>query len=89
MIDVVAVRYLGEFKLEIEFSDGTAGVQDFEFIGDKSGPMAAPLKDADHIARVFIEDGALTWPNGYDWDPMALYDDMKKAGLLHRKDAAE
>ncbi len=23
------------------------------------------------------------------WDPIALHDDMKKAGLLHRKDAAE
>jgi|ERR1700730_14546470 hypothetical protein len=89
IIDVVAARYLGNFKLEIEFSDGTAGVQDFEFIADKTGPMATPLKDPGYFARVFIEDGALTWPNGYDWDPIALHDDMKKAGLLHRKDAAE
>ena len=35
MIDVVAVRYLGNFKLEVEFSDATAGVQDFEFIAEK------------------------------------------------------
>ena len=89
MLDVVAVRYLSGFKLEIEFSDGTAGVMDFTLITDKTGPMAAPLKDAGYFARGFIEDGALTWPNGYDWDPMALHDDMKKAGLLHRKDAAE
>ena len=51
--------------------------------------MAEPLKDAAYFARVFIEDGALTWPNGYDWDPIALHDEMKAAGLLRRADAAE
>jgi hypothetical protein len=51
--------------------------------------MAEPLKEPAYFARVFIEDGALTWPNGYDWDPIALHDDMKTAGLLRRADAAE
>ena len=89
MIDVIDVHSLGDFKLEIEFSDGTTGVRDFQSIADKTGSMAEPLKDPAYFARVFIEDGALTWPNGYDWDPIALHDDMKKAGLLRRVDAAE
>jgi len=89
MIDVTGVRHLGGFRLEIEFSDGTAGVRDFRFVTEKTGPMAEPLKDPAYFARVFIDDGALTWPNGYDWDPTALHDDMKKAGLLRRVDAAE
>jgi hypothetical protein len=89
MIDVIGVRPLGAHKLEIEFSDGTRGVRDFAFIADKTGPMAQPLKDPNYFARVFIEDGALTWPNGYDWDPIALHDEMKEAGLLHKADAAE
>ena len=75
MIDVICVRPLGGFKLEVEFSDRTAGVLDFQFITDKTGPMAAPLKDPAYFARVFIDDDALTWPNGYDWDPIALHDD--------------
>ena len=89
MIDVIGIRRLGGFKLEIEFSDGTAGVRDFQFISDKTGPMAEPLKGPAYFARVFIEDDALTWPNGYDWDPIALHDEMKRAGLLRRGDAAE
>jgi hypothetical protein len=90
MIDVIGIRRLGGFKLEIEFSDGTAGVRGFQkFIADKTGPMAEPLKDPAYFARVFIEDGALTWPNGYDWDPIALHDEMKRARLLRRVDAAE
>ena len=89
MIDVTGVRPLGGYKLEVEFSDGTIGVRDFSFVCEKTGSMSAPLIDPAYFARVFIEDGALTWPNGYDWDPIALHDEMKEAGLLHRADAAE
>jgi hypothetical protein len=89
MIDVIGVRTLGAYKLEIEFSDGTVGVRDFAFICEKTGPMAEPLKDQGYFARVLIEDGALTWPNGYDWDSFALHDEIKEAGLLRRVDAAK
>jgi hypothetical protein len=89
MIDVIGVRSLGAYRLEIEFSDGMTGVRDFAFVAEKTGPMSEPLKDPAYFARVFIEDGALTWPNGYDWDPIALHDEMKRAGLLRRMDAAE
>jgi hypothetical protein len=89
MIDVIGVRHLGGHKLEVEFSDGTIGERDFVFIAEKTGPMSEPLKDPAYFARVFIQNGALTWPNGYDWDPIALHDEMKEAGLLHRADAAE
>jgi Protein of unknown function (DUF2442) len=89
MIDVIDVRPLGGYRLEVEFSDGTVGVRDFAFVVEKTGPMSEPLKDPAYFARVFIEDGALTWPNGYDWDPIALHDEMKQAGLLRRAAAAE
>ncbi|MFL5096272.1 MAG: DUF2442 domain-containing protein [Xanthobacteraceae bacterium] len=89
IIDVIGVRSVGHYKLEIEFSDGTIGVRDFSSVMEKTGPMAEPLKYPAYFARVFIEDGALTWPNGYDWDSIALHDAMKEAGLLRRADAAE
>ena len=89
MIEVIGIRRLGDFKLELEFSDGTVGARDFAAILQKSGSMVEPLKDPAYFARVFIEDGALTWPNGYDWDPIALHDEMKAAGLLRRSHAAE
>ena len=89
MIDVIGVRRLGGFKLELEFSDGTIGTRDFESILQRTGEMIAPLKDPAYFARVFIEDGALTWPNGYDWDSIALHDEMKASGLLRQSHAAE
>ena len=89
MIDVIGVRQLGGFKLELEFSDGTVGERDFESPLQRTGPMIAPLKDPEYFRRVFLEHGALTWPNGYDWDPIALRDEMKAAGLLRQAHAAK
>ncbi|EJW10490.1 hypothetical protein A33M_4327 [Rhodovulum sp. PH10] len=89
MIDVIGLRRLGDFRLEIAFSDGTIGVRDFAGVRDKTGAMAEPLKDPAFFARVFLNDGALTWPNGYDWDPISLHDEMQATGLLKRADAAE
>lgn len=89
MIDVIGVKSLGGHRLEIEFSDGTIGVRDFaEIFSKKTGPAAEPLKAASYFQRVFIEDGALTWPNGYDWDPTALHDEMKDAGELRPVESA-
>jgi hypothetical protein len=73
MPEAISVRHLGGFKLELEFSDGTIGIRDFAFICERTGSMVEPLKDPAYFARVFIEDGALTWPNGYDWDAIALH----------------
>ena len=82
MIDVIGVKKLGGHTLEIKFSDGTVGARDFADIFQSTGPMSEPLKDATYFQRVFIEDGVLTWPNGYDWDSIALHDEMKDAKLL-------
>jgi hypothetical protein len=89
MIDVIGVRVVGLFVLELDFSDGTRGVHDFTALKEKSGPMAEPLRNADYFSRVFIEDGVITWPNGYDWDPIALRSEMKTGGQLRRVDAAK
>jgi Protein of unknown function (DUF2442) len=91
MIKVRKAKPLGDYRLMLEFSDDLVGERDFRpLIVRESGPMLEPLKDPAYFARVFIEDGALTWPNGYDWDPIALHDDMKAAGELRPVgDAAE
>jgi hypothetical protein len=89
MIDVLSVRSLGGHKLQIGFSNDMIGERDFSFILSESVPMLEPLKDPAYFQRVFVDDGALTWPNGYDWDPIALHDEMKAEGLLRRVNATE
>jgi Protein of unknown function (DUF2442) len=90
MIKVRTVKPLSGYRLLIEFSDDTVGERDFSFITGEGGPMLEPLKDPGYFRRVFVEDGVMTWPNGYDWDPIALHDEMKQAGELRPVgDAAE
>jgi Protein of unknown function (DUF2442) len=90
MIKVRTAKALGDYRLQVEFSDDTIGERDFYFIMSETGPMLEPLRDPTYFRRVFVEDGVLTWPNGYDWDPIALHDEMKDAGELRPiGDAAE
>ena len=85
MIDVVSVKPLGGFRLRIVFSDGSVGVHDFSSTASRDGEMVRPLKDPTFFARVFVELGALSWPNGFDLDPIALHDRMAAAGELSRE----
>ena len=48
------------------------------------GPMVEPLKALDYFARVFVEMGAPTWPNGFDLDPINLYMQLRDSGALTR-----
>jgi hypothetical protein len=82
MIDVVSVKPLGGYRLRVAFSDGSVGAHDFTSTAARNGEMVAPLKDPAFFARVFVELGALTWPNGFDLDPIALHDRMSAAGEL-------
>ena len=82
-VDVVKVRAMEAFCLWVRFSDGTEGVADLSGLATRGGPMVAPLKDPAFFSRVFVEAGAPTWPNGYDYAPSALYAEMREAGALH------
>jgi hypothetical protein len=87
MIDVVSAKPVGGFRLRIGFSDGSVGVHDFSSTASRDGEMVRPLKDATFFGRVFVELGALTWPNGFDLDPIALHDRMAAPGELSREAA--
>ena len=82
MVEVTLLRHLGGYRFWIEFSDDLAGEWDYSSVKTRVGPMAAPLKDEAFIARVFLELGAPTWPNGWDVSPDALHADLKAAGAL-------
>lgn len=79
---VVAVEGLADFRLRIRFNDGSEGVHDFMAMVNEPGPMLEPLRDEAFFSRVFLEFGALTWPNGFDIDPECLRREMVAAGEL-------
>jgi len=86
MIGVTSVKPLGGYRLRVAFSDGSEGVHDFSATTARNGEMVRPLKDPAFFARVFVKLGALTWPNGFNLDPIALHDRIE-AGELSREAA--
>ena len=82
LIDVVRVEPRGGYRLALVFSDGSEGERDFADLIAEGGEMVEPLRDVAFFARVFLDDGVLTWPNGFDLDSIALHQEMKAAGLL-------
>ncbi len=86
IVKVVRVEPLGGCRLRIWFSNGAEGTRDFaEMIAD-GGAMVAPLSDEVFFARAFVQNGVR--PNGFDIDAIALFQEMRDAGLLHPAMAA-
>jgi hypothetical protein len=82
MVKVVGVRSLGYNRLWLRFSDGTEGERDMSDILAEGGPMVEPLRDPAFFARVFLEYGVPTWPNGFDMDAINLHMELEASGAL-------
>jgi len=81
MVDVSRLKPLAGRALRLCVAELAQQVQ-------SGGPMVEPLRDEVYFARVFVEIGAPTWRNGFDLDPINLYVEMDKAGLLRKATAA-
>ncbi len=79
---IIRVKPLGGYRLEIVFSDGKGGVFDFRWVFERVGPMNEPLRDEACFSRVFLENGALAWPNGFDLSAWNVRERMETAGML-------
>ncbi|MBI2515704.1 MAG: DUF2442 domain-containing protein [Opitutae bacterium] len=67
---VVTVKALPKHRLALAFSDGMEGV--YDCTSHLWGEMFEPLKDQKFFAKVALDHGAPTWPNGADLDPGVL-----------------
>ena len=75
---VIDVRYLGDYRLEITFSDDVSGVLDFwPRIMNRHG-VFEPLRDLEFFRQVRVDSGSSTlcWPNNVDLCPDQLYHDL-------------
>ena len=88
LVKLVEVRALEHPKLWLRFSDGREGVRDMSDLLAEGGAMLEPLRDPAMFARVFVQFGVPSWPNGFDLDAVALHDEMARLGLLSPSRAA-
>lgn len=70
---VTAVEVIGDFALRLTFDDGV--VREIDFSGELWGEVFEPLRDPEYFARVRVDPvtGTIAWPNGVDFDPVALH----------------
>ncbi len=70
------------YQLAVRFIDGTAGqVQMREMIFDPAAGVFAALRDPAVFAKVAVDEGVVTWPNGLDLAPDAMYDEIQQNGV--------
>jgi hypothetical protein len=79
---VTQLERLDSFRLCVRFSDGSEGIHDFASVVNAAGPMLEPLRDPAYFDQVFVESGALKWPNGFEIAPEWLHGEMENAGEL-------
>jgi len=71
--EVVTLRATDPHRLVLRFRDGLVAELDFaEIIAAAPGPLALSLRKASSFASATLDDGVLTWPNGFDIDPVTL-----------------
>jgi Protein of unknown function (DUF2442) len=88
LIKVVQAKALDGRRLWLRFSNGREGIRDLSDVLAEGGPMVEPLQEPSQFQRVFVECGVPTWPNGFDLDAIALYQEMDERGLLSPPAAA-
>ncbi|HEV2369822.1 MAG TPA: DUF2442 domain-containing protein [Acidimicrobiales bacterium] len=67
---VTDVEVLPPYALRLTFDDGA--VRDIDLAGELAGPVFQELTDPAFFARVTLDNGTVTWPNGLDMDPVVL-----------------
>lgn len=69
-------RYQGDYRVWLKFEDGIEGEVDLE--KELWGEVFQPLKDKTRFAELSVNDelGTLVWPNGADFAPEFLYQQL-------------
>jgi len=75
--DVIEARYVRDYVIWLKFRDGTSGEIDLE--SELWGEVFEPLKDLAFFRQFSVhpELETLVWPNGADFAPEFLHDNVR------------
>lgn len=72
VIRVIAVKPLTDLKVRVKFSDHSE--RDIDLEQYLQGPIFEPIRHSPEMfRRIYIDHGAIAWPNGADVDTDTLY----------------
>ena len=74
---VVEARYLGDYKVWLEFNDGRKGVVDLS--DELHGEERSPLRNRELFSSFYLDYGlaSIAWLDGADFAPEFLYEKLK------------
>lgn len=72
-VDIIDVKVMKDYKVELQFEDGTSGIVDISKIIPFKG-IFEPLNDKNFFSKVVVnpEIGTICWENGADLSPTYL-----------------
>lgn len=78
-------KYRGDYRVWLKFADGVEGEVDLE--KELWGEVFQPLRDKTRFAELCVNDDfdTLAWPNGADFAPEFLYQQLCPDYALRRK----
>jgi hypothetical protein len=77
-----ALSILPQWQLAVTFNDGLTGIVDVSVLvqGRDAGVFEA-LREPAFFAKAYLDCGAVTWPNGADIAPDAMYKEIRRSGV--------
>ena len=74
---VIDARHAGGHRVWLRFEDGLSGELDLS--SELWGTMFEPLKDVATFSKLRVDADldTIVWPNGADFSPQWLYDELK------------
>ena len=88
MMKIIDIRVQPNYSLNLRFNNHTEGVFDLNPLIDRDTVLTAPLRDRAFFERVYLELGALAWPNGLELSPDSVQAELAEAGRLTRHQEA-
>ncbi len=73
---ITRATYLQDYRLELEFNDGSSGIVDLS--DELNKPIFQPLKIIDYFKNFKLNSWTIAWDNGADFAPEFLYERTKK-----------
>lgn len=76
--DVIEVKLVKHLEFSVRFEDGLNGT--VRILPSFLTGVFSSLKQPDFFAKVFLNDGVVTWPGEIDLAPDAMYVEIKRHG---------
>ncbi len=72
MINAISVVASEDFFIVVNLEDGRTLKLDMNFIKHEAGYVVEAIHNLEEFKKVFIKNGIVSWPSGYDIDPYFL-----------------